>query len=288
VLGAWAACLKPLCGYTLVADLHNEAVEPFIHSFLVYRAMIGLIKRVADVSVVSNAALAGSVASSGGKAYVLPDKVPEMARVSGDRTGGASARVVFVCTYALDEPYLAVIEAASLLGPSVDVAITGDYRRLKAVPDVPPHVTLTGFLPQPDYDRLLRDSDVILDLTEMENCLVCGGYEAVALEKPLVTSDTAALRSHFSRGTVYTTHEPRALAAAMAQALQHRAALAAEMKVLRLSLSDAWARQKDGLARLVLAPGQPAAMHPAEGTRGALSGDCASDDQNRQAASVRV
>jgi hypothetical protein len=251
LLGVWAACLKPLGRYTLVADLHNEAVEPFNHSFPLYRRMLALIQRTADVSIVTNAALAERVAGSGGRAYVLPDKVPEIPLEPEAPGAGAASRVVFVCTYAPDEPYGAVIEAANLLGSSVELAITGDYRRLKSVPDVPAHVTLTGFLPQADYDRLLRDSDVILDLTEMENCLVCGGYEAVALEKPLVTSDTAALRGHFSRGAVYTTHEPRALAAAIAHALRHRASLAGEMKRLRVDLSDAWRHQKNDLARLL-------------------------------------
>jgi hypothetical protein len=256
LLGVWAACLKPLGRYTLVADLHNEAVEPFIHSFPLYRRMLAVIQRSADVSIVTNAALAARVEGSGGRAYVLPDKVPEIPVAPGaSERAGASQRVVFVCTYAPDEPYRAVIEAAGLLGSSVEIAITGDHRRMTGVPDVPAHVTLTGFLPQAEYDRLLRDSDVILDLTEMEDCLVCGGYEAVALEKPLVTSDTAALRGHFSRGAVYTTHEPHALAAAIAQALQHRAALADEMKRLRADLSASWRHQKNALARLLALEG---------------------------------
>jgi glycosyltransferase involved in cell wall biosynthesis len=249
VLGVWAVCLKLVWRYTLVADLHNEAVEPFIHSFPGYRGMIGLIKRTADVSLVSNAGLADSVTRSGGTAYVLPDKVPEMSVPSPAAAAGPARRVVFICTFAPDEPYGSVIEAAALLGSSVEVAVTGDYRRLEPPLDVPAHVRLTGFLPQSEYDQLLRDADVLVDLTAMENCLVCGAYEAVALEKPLVTSDTAALRRHFHRGAVYTTHDPAALAAAIAQALHQRTALASEMKHLRMQLSDAWAEQKGNLAR---------------------------------------
>jgi cell division protein FtsL len=78
---------------------------------------------------------------------------------------------------------------------------------------------------------------------------VCGAYEAVALEKPLVTSDTMVLRDYFRLGTVYTEHDSRSLAAAITNALAHKDRLAAEMKTLRLELACAWARQLEMLRR---------------------------------------
>jgi glycosyltransferase involved in cell wall biosynthesis len=153
---------------------------------------------------------------------------------------------VFVCTYARDEPYLEVIEAARSLGPSVTVHITGDYRRVQhLLPPSPAH--LTGFLPETEYLELLSGADLIIDLTCLEDCLVCGAYEAVALEKPLVTSDTTVLRDYFRLGTVYTKHDGRSLAAAITYALAHKNRLAAEMKTLRLELAFNWTRQIDML-----------------------------------------
>jgi glycosyltransferase involved in cell wall biosynthesis len=81
----------------------------------------------------------------------------------------------------------------------------------------------------------------------MEDCLVCGAYEAVALGKPLVTSDTAALRNYFRKGTVYTRHDPRSLAAAITYALAHRERLAAEMETLRRELAGDWKQRRDTL-----------------------------------------
>ncbi len=129
--------------------------------------------------------------------------------------------------------------------------MTGDNRRLPADVRLPPNLHPTGFLSEQRYEELLRDADVVIDLTRMENCLVCGAYEAVAVERPLVTSDTRALRTYFNRGTVYTAHTAQSLATAIGYALRERLRLAAEMKVLKLELAREWASQGDGLRRLV-------------------------------------
>jgi glycosyltransferase involved in cell wall biosynthesis len=144
--------------------------------------------------------------------------------------------------------------------------ITGDYRRVKhLLPPSPAH--LTGFLPEAEYVELLRTADVIVDLTCMEDCLVCGAYEAVALEKPLVTSDTAALRDYFRLGTVYTKHDCQSLAAAITYALAHRDRLGADMKRLKLDLGRHWTGQNETLRRFLQLgdPGHPRDLvNPAE------------------------
>jgi glycosyltransferase involved in cell wall biosynthesis len=142
-----------------------------------------------------------------------------------------------------------VIEAARLMDPRVTVFITGDHSRLQALPPRPDNVYLTGFLSERDYIALLRAADAIVDLTSLEDCLVCGAYEAASLGKPLVTSDTAALRAYFNRGTVYTTHDRASLAAAMTYALEHAERLAADMSALRAELARDWTHQHSVLRR---------------------------------------
>jgi glycosyltransferase involved in cell wall biosynthesis len=250
LLGVWAVLLKAVFRFVLVADLHNEAVEPYNYSFAAYRKALAWIGRSADVCLVTNDALKRIVERGGGHAFVLPDKVPDLAPAA-DPGASRAPRVVFVCSYAPDEPYLELIEAATLLDPAVTVYVTGDHRRLPATIQVPSNVRLTGYLSEHDYEHLLRGADIVVDLTAMENCLVCGAYEAVAVERPLVTSDTRALRAYFNRGTVYTAHTAQSLASAIRYALRERLRLAAEMKVLKLELARDWARQGDGLRRLV-------------------------------------
>src|SRR6266550_845989 len=249
VLGVWAALLKAVFRYELVVDLHNEAVEPINSSRALYHRSFAWIRRMADLSVVTNEPLKAIVEEGGGRGFVLPDRIPDMGGVS--RIGNTHRRpqVVFVCTYAIDEPVEAMLEAAHLVGPAVDIHVTGDRRRLKIQVAIPSHVHLTGFLPETQYEQLLREADVIVDLTSIEHCLVCGAYEAVALEKPLVTSDTRALRSYFRSGTVYTNHDPSALAESIQFAATHRRELAAEMTLLKRELTASWEESREALRR---------------------------------------
>jgi glycosyltransferase involved in cell wall biosynthesis len=248
VLALLAGALKRVFRYALVADLHNESVRPCITSFPGYEALLRLARWTADVCVVSNARLQQIVEETGGRASVLPDKVPDLGAWAARRADGSDAQVVFVCTYAADEPYCEVLEAARLLPASVTVHVTGSPAAAR-LPLPPSPARLTGFLSDAEYLDLLRSADVVIDLTSMEDCLVCGAYEAVALEKPLVTSDTAALRSYFSLGTVYTKHDARSLAAAVIDALARKDRLAAEMKILKQDLVQDWTTRRDALRR---------------------------------------
>ena len=250
LLGAWCVVLRPIFRYTLIADLHNEAVVPFNYSFGLYRSLLLFIRRGADISLVSNEALERIVVRSGGRAFVLPDKVPDLQPGATVTAQGDSPCVVLICTFAPDEPVREVIDAARLL-PGVRLLVTGNARGFRDTTSLPANVTLTGFLDDAAYVALLKQADVLIDLTRMDNCLVCGAYEAVALQKPLVTSDTHVLRAHFSRGTVFTQHDPESLAAAIGQALADRDRLAHEMRVLKRELRDRWSAQGRELGRIV-------------------------------------
>jgi len=238
VLALWALLLRPWFEYRLIVDLHNEAVEPYINRSWWYRRLIAVLHRGADLSLVTNDALVPAVEANGGRAAVLPDRVPTMRLPGGKKDREGPSLVVFVCSFAPDEPYVAVIDAGWRLA-NVHLYVTGrsDGRRL---PAIPPNVRLTGFLPAAEYDELLSAAAVVVDLTAMENCLVCGAYEAVALGKPLVTSDTAALRGAFPRGVVFTQHDSDSIAAAIRTALDRNIELAAEVHVLRRELDASW------------------------------------------------
>ncbi len=77
---------------------------------------------------------------------------------------------------------------------------------------------LSGFVSEPDYVELLSSARVIVDLTTREDCLVCGAYEALALGRPLVVSDSRALRELLRDGAVFARNEPEDIARAVAEA----------------------------------------------------------------------
>jgi glycosyltransferase involved in cell wall biosynthesis len=211
-----------------------------------YRRLIRLLHRAADISLVSNDVLAGVVERHGGRPFVLPDPLPAFGSPVVHSETRSPYLVAFVCSFAPDEPYLEVVEAARLLSDVATIEVTGRCpSRLPA--SAPENVRFTGYLPDAAYEELLRRADVVVDLTAMDDCLVCGAYEAVALEKPLVTSDTRALRHYFTRGTVFTRHDAASVAASIREAIERRQELSREMLMLRKDLAAAWAARRSGL-----------------------------------------
>ena len=250
VLGLLAALVKPLFGFRLFADLHNEAVQPFIHASPTYLRALRLIHRSADLSLVSNTGLESAVRMNSGRPFVLPDRLPSLVAPCRAADSRSERRVAFVCTFAPDEPWRQVVSAASDLPFGTRLFITG-RAPADAVRLAPGRVTFTGYLPDEEYVSLLACSAAVMDLTEMENCLVCGGYEAAALSRPLVTSDTAALRRFFPRGAVFTRHDPQSLAHAMGFALANHESLRSQMAALAPELAADWQlRARDLVSRI--------------------------------------
>jgi glycosyltransferase involved in cell wall biosynthesis len=101
-------------------------------------------------------------------------------------------------------------------------------------------VTLTGFLREEDYQSLLLSADVIIVITDQEYTLTCGAYEAVALSKPMILSDTTAIKEYFSQGAVYAKPTSESLLNAMELASKSVSSLAVQTKALKENLEVNW------------------------------------------------
>lgn len=245
ILTVLVCVLKRLYGYHLVVDAHNAGIEA-PHAWL--DPLYTFMQRCADVTVVSNEGLAVGVAQCGGSPYVLPDKVPQPppSTISTVRFGGHQSAVLFICTFAEDEPWREVLEAASRFEGQAIFYVTG--RCPDAVSrSIPRNVVLTGFLPDDEYWSMFRRVNLAIDLTRMDHCLVCGAYEAVAAGTPMILSDTPTLREYFHKGFLFVGHEPTALVDAIRTGLKMEAELRRDMIVLREELADTWPRVAEGL-----------------------------------------
>ena len=190
----------------VVVDAHNSGVFPFKGKKQWANIITNVINRTASYIIVSNDSLKQHVEMSGGRGIVLPDPIPDFKiNVECNKSKHDVFKVLFVCTWASDEPYIDVIEAVRSLDGSVHVYMTGDYRRIDdALPGkVSNNVTLTGYLSDVEYEQLLSYVDVVMDLTTMDDCLVCGAYESVAAEKPIILSNNSASRAYFNKGVVH-------------------------------------------------------------------------------------
>ncbi len=229
----------------VVVDSHNEGLKPFHPHLHWLLPLYHTIQKRADLTLVTNEALAREVRSHRGTPFVLEDKIPRLDRSRRFALQGEH-NLAFICTFQKDEPFEEVIRAASLLGPEICIYVTGKYRKAhqNIVARAPSNLVFTGFLDENRYVGLLGSCDVIIDLTRMQDCLVCGAYEALALEKPLILSNTRALRKYFSKGAVYTENRAEDIAQAIHLAVAQKDKLEKEIAALRREIEPRWEEKK--------------------------------------------
>jgi glycosyltransferase involved in cell wall biosynthesis len=77
------------------------------------------------------------------------------------------------------------------------------------VPIIPKNVILTDYLSENDYYSLIANCDIVIVLTNQEYTLNCGAYEALALEKPIILSNTKTISSYFFEGPYFVNNSSK-------------------------------------------------------------------------------
>jgi glycosyltransferase involved in cell wall biosynthesis len=237
-----AALLKRIFGYQLVIDLHT----PFIHPTGIRRAVATFLHeyglRHCTAVIVTNDAYKKRVARQTQRpVFTLPDKIPELRDEFTPVPLRGKLNVLYICTFSIDEPWREVVAAGALLPDDTCIYISG--RGPSEPQRLPGNVILTGYLPRKDYQNLLRSVDAVLVLTSADENLVCGGYEAVAAGKPIILSDTEALKGYFRDGTIFTANRSEAIAAAINRVREDTAALGQRISGLKRDLVAGWQLQ---------------------------------------------
>jgi len=244
-LAALLCVTRKLLNFKLIVDRHSSFKFDKSGSFKwkLFHAVSWFTIRNADLTVVTNAFLAGVVRDNGGRPFVLQDKLPTLT------TGRASklpnlCNAVMICGFGEDEPVLEMIEAARNLPLGWHLSITGKpsaYIQAWLKENVlPEQVEFCGFLPERDYQTLLRSADLLITLTRNEHTLNCGAYEATTLGKPMVLSNTRAIREYFNKGAEYCNPNSDSISAALLRATQNKSRLADEATLLRSELNSSW------------------------------------------------
>ena len=229
---------------TLVVDMHTVAF--YAREWGLLRPLELPSLRAAAAVIVTNESLAARVRSWGARAFVLPDPLPEPPPGLGEP--GAGGEVTVVATYSKDEPLQLLPEVARLL-PDVRFAVTGDpHGDLSAWPA---NLRPTGFLDDDDYWRQLQGSSAVVVLTTRPDTLLSGGYEAMVLGRPLVTSDHQVLREYFGDAAQYAETTVSSLASATVDALDRAEVSEARLKALRGTRAAEWQRAAARLEALV-------------------------------------
>jgi glycosyltransferase involved in cell wall biosynthesis len=253
VLTALAVAWRPLLGYRLVVDAHNEAVRPHIYDNAPIRSVSRWLLRAADLTIVTNAELAETVERFGGRPVVLHDRVPDVEWTAPPPRQDRSLRVAVISTFAPDEPLSEIFEAARLCQPDLEFFVTGRSERgpRELMERKPSNVRLTGFLKEPDYWDLLRSVHAVLDLTAMPDCLVCGSYEAIAVGRPLVLTDNPAARTLFAKSACFTRNKGSEIGSALLRLRDDYCDYARGAAETRISMARSWDALADSLRKRV-------------------------------------
>jgi hypothetical protein len=236
-----AILMKPLLRYSIVVDCHYAGIIPssIIPGFLHF--LYSYIHRNADLIIVTNNPHADIVRTSGGRPFILQDRIPNPVFTEHRPESSKNKKVVCICSYNSDEPIDEILNAAELLhNKNITIYMTGDSRGKFSQKEIADNVILTGYLFDEKYWQLLWECDLVVDLTTRENCLLCGAYEAVAVEKPMVLSNSSALRGYFTKGAVFTENIDVNIALSINSALDSLNFLTQQSKELKIELKLNW------------------------------------------------
>jgi glycosyltransferase involved in cell wall biosynthesis len=237
----------------LHARRHRTPLVIDLHTVWFYAARWRLLRplelpalRAARAAIVTNDALAARLRRWGAPAFVLPDPPPRPA-VDPAWTVEPGA-VTVVATFSPDEPMDVLPEVAARC-PGLTFHVTGTPRG--DLRSWPANLKPTGFLSDGDYWRRLATSQVVVVLTTRPDTLLSGGYEAMVLGRPLVTSDHAVLREYFGEAAVYAGDAAGGLAAAVTAAASREAELSVAIRELAARREAEWQRAATRLRALI-------------------------------------
>ncbi len=241
VLGYFLLLLRTVHRFKLISDAHYLGV----HALRAHRTLQPFLdyhNRNVDLVIVTNENHARQMDHLGAHAYVCPDPVPDLVAPSGSLLPVPEQSVLLICSFDVDEPFLAAFEAfRELHQHGYSLYVSGNVRRGHIDVATFPWVTFLGYVDEDVYYHYLRSCSVVMDLTACEDCLVCGAYEAMALERPLILSETKALREYFGQACIMTANTPSAIADSVRAAYAQRSELATK--------AAEWGRQNHGYMR---------------------------------------
>jgi glycosyltransferase involved in cell wall biosynthesis len=240
---------------TVLIDAHTQS---FDKPWSYFKALNRLAMRRASTVIVTNVELQSKVLHNYGiNPIILEDRIPDFDTSSSsgyddvrkistkerdDDGDNVFFKVAVISSFAADEPLENVLDSAEDLS-DVKFFITGD--KLKVDKQLLKrkklnNVIFTGFLDHDVYISLLRDVDTIMVLTKRDRTMLAGSYEALALEKPLITSNWVPLKQYFNKGAIHVDNSTEEIKQAIKIVQRKKEELAKDMHQLKIEKINEW------------------------------------------------
>lgn len=192
----------------IIADCHTKALRRKAKGPLSY--IFWTIKkatfRLVDVSIVSNVGMEKDIKELHDNYFMIPDKIPE---IKLEKNTNNEKYFVYISSFAIDELFDEIFEVAKQLPNDIKLYWTGKIPQNISIPkDKPSNLIFTDYISFDEYYKLIANASSILALTTEEDCLQSGAYEALAVETPMVITDSIALKAYFQNSAIYTGHTP--------------------------------------------------------------------------------
>jgi hypothetical protein len=206
--------------------------------------------------IVTTPRLGEDISRWGGRPLVVHEAPMPWGERMRPRTCAPGRRVLFVCTFAPDEPVTETVEAAARL-PDVTFAITGDLRRLRETTRraAPANVEWVGYLTATDYVTALTQADVIMSLTNRAESVARSAHEGVDALRPMVISGGPHMRDLFPHAVFVDENDGQSIAAGVAEAVRRCDELSGQALEARSVQHRRWDEQLAEIQAALSAPG---------------------------------
>lgn len=245
ILALLLCIFKNIFKYKLIIDRHsnfrygksNSIVNYIFHKISDYTI------RNSDLTIVTNEYLKDVINAKGGSGLVLEDKLPEMNLGEYIDLSG-KVNVVYISSFSSDEPTDKVIEAFKQVDNSIHLFITGNYKSSIIFADKSKFETenihFTGYLDEKQFQSLLVSADILIVLTTNDHTLTCGAYEGVTLVKPMILSNTKAIKDYFNKGVLYCNPDIESIRFSLDKVIENYENLKSDLEHLKSTINDNW------------------------------------------------
>lgn len=246
LVAGWATLTRtPLVLDTHPANFEAEGVHHLMQPLL--RAVVPL----ANCCIVTTDGLGEEITRWGGRPLVVHEAPMPWASGANVRAPGPASSVIFICTFAPDEPWQEVLAAAALR-PEIEFRITGDLRRLDPHhrETAPANVRWLGYLGSDEYVAALRDADVVMSLSSRTDSVPRSAHEAVDALRPVVLTDRQHMRALFPFA-VWVDNSAQSIAEGVGDAVARADELSAHAEEARAFQWQRWDGQLAALRAML-------------------------------------